>query len=84
MVDNNSADDLPVVTLDVFDWTAGVALASRVVTRTEFLQPFESQSFALSFDAKEIPADHALEARVFWHGVSFVTVDSAAITLSDE
>ena len=79
-VDNIDVDDLPVVTVDIFDSTAGQALASRVITRSEFNAPFAFQEFALDFDATGL-ADHTLEARVFWHDVSFVKVSTVSITL---
>ena len=79
-VDNTDADDLKVVTVDIFDATAGAVLASREITRTEFNTPFVFQDFALDFDATGI-ANHALEARVYWHDVSFVKVSTVSITL---
>ena len=81
MVDNNSADDLEVVVLDVFDATTGKILASRSVKRKEFAKPFSYQGFALPFQLGGV-IGHKMEVRVFWKDVSYVKVDYVSVTLS--
>jgi len=69
MVDNNSADNLPVVSLDVFDSTAGAILAQRDVLRGEFAAPWQLQPFNLAYTQV---AGHTLEFRTFYYDVSYV------------
>lgn len=49
MVDNNTADDYDVVTLDVHDATSGQVLASRTVRRKEFPAKSQYAFFNVSF-----------------------------------
>lgn len=72
LVDNNSADDLPVLTLDVRDAASGKLLAQRVVRRKELAQPFAYQDLAVPFVN---PAGSKLEVRTFWHGIAYVRED---------
>lgn len=77
LVDNNTADNSPVVKLDVFDATAGRVLAERVVTRQEFRDTFAYQGFALGFTAE---TGHRLEFRTFWERTSYVRQDGVDVT----
>jgi hypothetical protein len=66
-VDNNSADDLNIVDLDVNDATTSTVLTTLTVTREMFQQPFEPQNFTAYF---KLPAGSALpqlEFRVYYH-----------------
>ncbi len=76
LIDNNSADDLPVLTLDVRDAASGKALAQQVVRRKTFAQPFAWQDFALSFTN---PAGSKLELRTYWHGIAYVREDRVSL-----
>jgi hypothetical protein len=68
MVDNNTADDLPIVRLEVVDAAAGEKiLASRVLTRKQWVAADQYQSFSLPFTLDNASASHPLEFRVYWY-----------------
>ncbi|MBJ94666.1 MAG: hypothetical protein CMP23_09380, partial [Rickettsiales bacterium] len=69
LVDNNSADNLPVVSLDVFDATAGAIVAQQDILRSEFAAPWQLQTFNLEYTQQ---ASHVMEFRTFYYDVSFV------------
>ena len=77
MIDNNSADTLRVVTLDVHDFTAGRVLAQREVRRTEFSGTMSYQEFAVSFSAPG--GTNQLEFRVNWHDYAYIRVDRVTV-----
>jgi MYXO-CTERM domain-containing protein len=80
MIDNNTADNNPIVTLDVNDATSGQVLASQVITRTQFTVAAQYTSFSLPFT---IPADnHSIELRVFWDGAAYTKVKWVGVTRS--
>jgi len=79
MVDNHDADNLRVVTVDVYDTDADELLALRDVRRTEFAAPMTYQDVVLDVDLSG-RAGHALETRVFWHDVSYVRLDRVEVT----
>lgn len=73
MLDNTTADNNKILTLDVFDVASGRVLASRGVTRREFSAgPFRFQDFVLNFTAA---TGQRLEFRTFWHGGSYARQD---------
>ncbi|MFH1435484.1 MAG: hypothetical protein ABIJ56_07180 [Pseudomonadota bacterium] len=76
MVDNNSADNLRVVRLDVQDFTTESVLSERAVHRMEFSAAFVYQDFSLSFIAT---SDHSLEFRVWWDDTSYVRIDRVTV-----
>jgi hypothetical protein len=76
LVDNNSADNLPVVTLEVYDVTAGRIVAQRQVRRTEFVAPWTYQTFRLGYVQT---AGHTTELRTYWHDTSYVRQRHAAV-----
>jgi hypothetical protein len=78
--DNNTVDDLPLVTLEVYDSTAGQSLASQVVTRKQFTVAGDYTNFSLPF---VLGADnHALELRVLWSGAAYTKVDWVGVSRS--
>ena len=78
--DNNTANNDPVVTVDVNDATSGQVLASQVITRTQFSVAGQYVNFSLPFT---VPADnHAIELRVFWDGSAYTKVDWVGVTRS--
>ncbi|MDB4979515.1 MAG: hypothetical protein JWM82_267, partial [Myxococcales bacterium] len=80
MTDDNTADDAPVVTLEVYDGTAGRTLATKVVTRKQFPVAAQYTTFSLPFT---LDADgRALELRVLWHGAAYTKVDWVGVTRS--
>jgi hypothetical protein len=81
MVDNNSADDLPVATIDIYDSTAGEIIAIKDITRKTFIGTFQYQDFPISASIAG-RAGHAMEVRVYWHDVSYVRVAQVSITLT--
>jgi hypothetical protein len=82
MVDNNSADDLVVATIDVNDFDANTIMATRDLHRSEFRQPSQFQRFTLNADLTG-RAGHKMEARVHWKDVSYVKVGKVAVNVSD-
>jgi hypothetical protein len=72
-VDNNTANNDAIVSIDVYNATAGQVLASQTVTRQQFPVAGDYTSFTLPFT---MPANNqALELRVYWHGASYTKVD---------
>lgn len=72
-VDNNTANDDPVVDVDVRNATNGQILASRTITRKQFSVASEYVNFTLPFT---LPADNqSIELRVYWRGSSYTKVD---------
>jgi hypothetical protein len=82
MVDNNRADNGVVVTLDIYDADADRILVIREVRRRELAAPFAYQGFALDADLAG-RAGHRMEARVYWHDISYVRVDKVTVTTVD-
>ncbi|MBV9122087.1 MAG: WD40 repeat domain-containing protein, partial [Planctomycetes bacterium] len=77
LVDNNSYDDAPVATLDVYSPLTGEELAQRVIRRGEFASPFTYQDFDLAFGTD---AGRMLEFRLFYNGNSYLRQDSVVVT----
>ncbi len=74
--DNNTADDQPVVTLDVRDNANGQLLASRTVTRRQFPVAGDYTELTLPFNLSGSNAANAqIETRVFWHGGAYLKLD---------
>ncbi len=76
MIDNNTADNNTIVTLDVRDVNANRTLGKRKVRRREFQVPARFQDFDIQFDC---PAMHALEFRIFWHRRAWVNVQKVTV-----
>jgi hypothetical protein len=81
MVDNNSADDLVVATLDAYDSTSKEVLASRPLRRREFRGAGAYQGFSLTFSLAG-RSGHAIETRVYWHDVSYMKLDKVVVRTS--
>ncbi|HEY0608896.1 MAG TPA: GxGYxYP domain-containing protein, partial [Chitinophaga sp.] len=76
-VDNNTANDDPVVDIDVRNATTGQTLAARTITRKQFPVASNYTNFTLPFT---MPADNqSIELRVFWRGTSYTKVDWVAV-----
>ncbi|WP_233261526.1 GxGYxYP domain-containing protein [Vitiosangium sp. GDMCC 1.1324] len=84
LIDNNTANNDVMVTVDVRDNTTGTVLAQRDITRTEFKSPSTFIGFDLPFNNPV--AGHGLEFRVYWYGRAYIKVDSvgARAPVSDE
>ena len=70
-IDNNTADNLPVVTIDVTINSGATVLARRVITRREFTAANTWLGFQLEFHN---PCYGNLETRVYWHDRALITV----------
>ena len=80
MTDNNTVNDDSIVTLEVYDTTAGQLLASQIITRKQFNVAGAYTTLSLPFT---LSADnHALELRVFWFGAAYTKVDWVGVTRS--
>jgi hypothetical protein len=76
MIDNNTADDNRILTLDVYDAASGQMLALRDVTRRMFAEPMKYQDFTLEFAAEP---RQKLEFRTYWHGSAYIRQESTTI-----
>jgi hypothetical protein len=75
LIDNNSANNSAVVDLDVWDSTTGTQLATRRLTRFEWVSAGAYQVFELPFLLDPTRANHAIEFRVFYLRAAYVRVD---------
>lgn len=72
-IDNNTANNDPVVDIDVRNATSGQILASQTITRQQFPIAADYTSFTLPFT---MPADNqSIELRVYWRGSAYTKVD---------
>lgn len=79
-IDNSTADDVLVVTLEAYDSTSGKSLATMNVTRKQFTVAGDYTTFSLPFS---LDADnHALELRVFWTGAAYTKADWVGVSRS--
>ena len=76
MIDNNTADDSRILTLDIYDAASARTLAVRDVTRRMFTAPMKYQDFQLEFTAEP---GQKLEFRTFWHGSAYIRQESTTI-----
>ncbi|MGI8967394.1 MAG: hypothetical protein ACR2H1_15100 [Limisphaerales bacterium] len=77
MIDNNSADNLTVVNLDVYDVTTGQILATKAVTRREFTATWTYQAFHLNFYVPNW--NHVIEFRTYWYDKAYIRELCAAV-----
>jgi hypothetical protein len=82
MVDNNSAANDKVVTLEIRDADTSEVFAVRPVFRHEFRKPSTYQRFAVDFSLLN-RVGHRMEVRVDWHDVSYVRLDKVSVNLVD-
>ncbi|MBE7174053.1 MAG: T9SS type A sorting domain-containing protein [Williamsia sp.] len=75
--DNNTANNDPIVDIDVRDATTGETLAFQTVTRLQFPIAGDYVNFTLPFTMPA--AKHSLELRVFWHGTGYTKVDWVSV-----
>ena len=81
LVDNNSADDYVVATIDVYDSTAQTRVVSSEITRKQFGGAFLYQDFSLAFVAV---AAHLYEFRVQLAGTSYVRHLRTAVKIAPQ
>jgi len=72
-IDNVTADNEPVVMIDVYTIDTDTVLATRTITRQEFTQAGVSQDFTLNF-TYNTPGNR-LEWRTYWYDNSYLKVD---------
>ena len=76
-IDNNTANNDPVVDIDVRNATTGQILAAQTVTRQQFTIAANYTSFTLPFT---MPASNqSLELRVYWRGAAYIKVDYVGV-----
>lgn len=76
LLDDVTANDDVVLTLDVFDATRGQVLTRRELRRREFQAALAYQDFTLSFTAT---SGHLLEFRTYWHDTSYARQDRVSV-----
>ncbi|MRN54695.1 GxGYxYP domain-containing protein [Paenibacillus monticola] len=76
-VDNNTLNNLQVASIDVWDATAGVSVASQNILRQQFTSANQYQNFTLSFNQTTL--NHQLEYRVYYNDVATITVDKITV-----
>lgn len=76
MIDNRSANNDRILTLEVYDANSGRVITSRNVTRGQFNAPMVYQNFNLTFTAQ---AGQRLEFRTFWLGGAYVRQDYSSV-----
>ena len=74
LVDNNTANNAPVVDLDVRDSATGALLATRRVSRMEWKAAGAFQVFELPFELGADGGGHGLEFRVYYLRSSYVRI----------
>ncbi|GIP51064.1 GxGYxYP domain-containing protein [Paenibacillus vini] len=73
IIDNNTADNNLIVTVDVRDNTTGQVLASRDIHRQDWSYTSNYERFYLPFTNPAV--GHELEFRVYWYGAAYTKVD---------
>ncbi|UJS22401.1 MAG: VCBS repeat-containing protein [Candidatus Brocadia sp.] len=68
-VDNNSADNLVVASIDVYDSTVDKILDIKHIRRKEFDAPFTEKIFSLYYQQL---AGHTIEFRTYFHRTSYL------------
>lgn len=76
LIDNRSANNDRILTIDVYDANSNRVIASRNVTRGQFSAPMAYQNFTVTFTAQ---SGQRLEFRTFWHGGAYVRQDYARV-----
>lgn len=78
-IDVRNASNDQIVTLDVYDSTAGEQLASKSIYRLDFIADQSFKVFELPFTLSPSRAGHALEFRTYYHGYSYILVDKIGV-----
>ncbi|WP_156176362.1 hypothetical protein [Hymenobacter terrenus] len=72
-IDNNTADNNSVATLDAYDATSKQRLGSRVITRKNFAKANSPVEFAVQIAGW--PVGHQVEFRVYWKDQVYIRVN---------
>lgn len=78
LVDNNTANNAIVATLDVYDVTTGETLKTKNIRRQDFAGALSSQAFTLPVSLAG-RAGHIMEARVLWLAESYMKMDRIVV-----
>lgn len=79
-VDNNSADDMHILDLDVSYGDGSNVITTMAITRTQFNAPGQPQNFSLSVTVP--PGSPPLEFRVYYYCCVFVEVSMIGVSSS--
>lgn len=82
-IDTNKGDDLPILALDVHDFSQMKILAQDVITRSRFLDEGQFSLFKLAFTPTE---QSKLEFKIYYYGYAQATVkaDKIAVVEPDQ
>jgi hypothetical protein len=72
MVDNVTADNHVVATLEVYDAASKTLLSVKPIQRQDFFHPLTYQVFSLPYTLPQTADKQALEFRVNWKGTSYM------------
>ena len=75
MVDVVNAGNDDVITIEVYDATAGQFLAQATLKRSRFAADLVYQVFELPFSISAARAGHAIEMRTFYHSKSYTRIE---------
>lgn len=73
LIDNNTADNLNIVRLEVVDADdGGRVIAQRSITRRQWKQAGRYEYFSVPFNLDAARQGHRIELRVWWYGYAYV------------
>lgn len=81
-VDNNSANDNVVATLDINDATTQTEITSLQIGRLQFFEPFTDQVFQLPFTIDSKTVGHQFEFRIFYPHTSYVREQAVGVVFN--
>lgn len=79
MIDNNTADNVDQVDIDVYDMTTNTVLASQSITRNQFPLVYAYVPFTLNFNVTN--ASDQIEFRCYYEGGATITVEGCGVTV---
>ena len=75
MVDVANAANDDVITIEIYDATAGQFVAQATIKRSRFVADHVYQVFELPFTITAARAGHAIELRTFYHATSYTRIE---------
>lgn len=79
LVDNNTAENLPVLRFEVYDASTGTLVAEQTINRRSLPTPFQWARFSLPFDWR-YRGGHALEVRAYSYGISYIKIGRISVS----
>ncbi|XID90712.1 family 43 glycosylhydrolase [Paenibacillaceae bacterium WGS1546] len=79
-ITDNSFDNAKVMRIEVYDSTISSLIASREITRQQFVQTDHYEFFTLPYVSTE---GHTLKFRVYWYGNADITYDRILVKNGD-